>query len=215
MSDTTDTITITVAGMDDSIDIIDLADGDTHDMMNDISVYYDDYLETLAPKLYVWKLWEDAHMPEYGSEWAACFDLKASLRAGDEITVYGESNLKGKRKVGDQRQIELYSGERMLVPTGLVFDLSEGTSLRIHPRSGLSLKNGIVVANCEGVVDADYVHQTYVMLHNISHEIFTIRDGDRIAQGEVVAAYQVQFEEAEREPEEKTSRSGGFGSTGV
>lgn len=171
--------------------------------------------DAYKPKLYVWKLWDDAHLPEYGSEWAACFDLKASIRPGDEVTVYGESNVKGKRKVNDQRKIELYSGERMLVPTGLVFDLGEGTSLRIHPRSGLSLKNGIVVANCEGVVDADYVQQTYVMLHNISHEIFVIGDGDRIAQAEVAPVWQVKILESDHEPEAKTSREGGFGSTGI
>lgn len=175
----------------------------------------EEYLAALEPKLYVWKLWEEAHMPEYGSEWAACFDLKASLRPGDEVTVYGQTNVKGKRKIGEAKRLELYSGERMLVPTGLVFDLDEGMSIRIHPRSGLSLKNGIIIANCEGVVDADYVQQTYVMLHNISDQMFIIEDGDRIAQAEVAPVYQMKIIQADREPEEKTSRQGGFGSTGV
>jgi dUTP pyrophosphatase len=166
-------------------------------------------------KLYVWKLWEEAHLPEYGSEWAACFDLKASLRYGDEATVYGPSNYKGKRKVDEYGALTLYGSERMLVPTGCIFDLSSNDSLRIHPRSGLSLKDGIIIANCEGVVDPDYVHQTYIMLHNISDVPFHIRDGDRIAQGEVVPMNQVSIELTDREPEEKTSRKGGFGSTGV
>ena len=166
-------------------------------------------------ELYVWKLWEDAHLPEYGSEWAACFDLKASLQPGDTVTVYGPDNNKSKRKIDTYGKVELYSGDRMLVPTGLVFDLAESQSLRIHPRSGLSLKNGIVVANCEGIVDADYVNQTYVMLQNISRQIFHINDGDRIAQGEVVHSTQVRFVECDEEPKEKTSRAGGFGSTGV
>ena len=166
------------------------------------------------PTLNVWKLWPEAHLPKYGSEWAACFDLSASLRNGDTVKAYTKNNVKGNRIVVDGCAY-LASGERMLVPTGLVFDLHESESLRIHPRSGLSLKNGVVIANCEGVVDADYVLQTYVMLHNISTETFTIRDGDRIAQGEVVQVQQYQIVEAEMEPEEKTSRIGGFGSTGI
>ena len=170
--------------------------------------------ETMMSNLYVYKLWQEAHLPEYGSEWAACFDLKASLRPEDTVNVYTKTNVKEKRRVHDF-SIFLASGERMLVPTGLVFDLDEGSSLRIHPRSGLSLKNGLVVANCEGVVDADYVQQTYVMLHNISHEIFTIHDGDRIAQAEVAPVWQVKIVESDREPEAKTSREGGFGSTGI
>lgn len=171
-------------------------------------------IDMLPPKLYVWKLWEEAHLPEYGSEWAACFDLKASLRDTDEVSVYTQTNVKEKRKVVD-KCLYLAKGERMLVPTGLVFDLNEGESIRIHPRSGLSLKNGIVVANCEGVIDADYVQQTYVMLHNISTDVFCIGDGARIAQAEVSPVYQFEIIESDREPEEKTSRNGGFGSTGM
>lgn len=199
-----DELTITISGEDMlGSDLISYASDDV--LTIDL-----DY----RPSLYVWKLWEEAHLPEYGTEWAACFDLKASLRDEDKATVYTQTNVKEKRSVVD-KCLYLSAGERMLVPTGLVFDLNEGASLRIHPRSGLSLKNGITVANCEGVVDADYVHQTYVMLHNISTQTFCIRDGDRIAQAEVTYVQQHKIVESDREPEEKTSRAGGFGSTGV
>ena len=170
--------------------------------------------EYIMKNLYVWKLWEDAYMPVYGTEWSACFDLSASLRDGDVVTVYTVTNVKEKRRV-HEKSIPLCSGERMLVPTGLVFDLDEGESIRLHPRSGLSLKNGIVLANAEGVVDADYVDQTYIMLSNVSTETFEISHGMRICQGEVVNVEQRNFVLAEREPESKTSRKGGYGSTGL
>ena len=171
-------------------------------------------------ELFVWKLWDGAHLPEYGSEWAACFDLKASLRGynngcGDAVVVYNQTNTKSNRRITAENYITLYSNERMLIPTGVIFDLREGESLRIHPRSGLSLKSGIVLANCEGVVDADYVNQTYVMLHNISDISYRIWDGDRIAQGEIISVQQVMITQSDREPESKTNRQGGFGSTGV
>lgn len=163
----------------------------------------------------VFKLWEEAHLPVYGSSNAACFDLKASLQEGTEVSVYNLTNLKSNRKVDSDGEIIIYYGERMLVPTGLIFDLPSGHSMRIHPRSGLSLKNGVVVANCEGVVDSDYVQQTFVMLHNISDVPFHIKDGDRIAQGEVVVDTQTSFVLIDEQPLEKTNRTGGFGSTGV
>ncbi|OUV90828.1 MAG: hypothetical protein CBD03_05550 [Rhizobiales bacterium TMED143] len=88
--------------------------------------------------------------------------------------------------------------------------------MRIHPRSGLAFKNGITLANSEGVVDSDYVQQTYVMLYNMSDKAFIVEDGDRIAQAEVLESYsKFVFEEVFDEPETKTSRTGGFGSTGV
>ena len=163
----------------------------------------------------IYKLFPEAHMPELGTEWAACFDLKASLRDSDEITVFNATNTKSKRKYANG-SIFIYSGERALIPTGLVFDLDENQSMRIHPRSGLAFKNGITLANSEGVVDSDYVQQTYVMLYNISDKVFIVEDGDRIAQAEVLESYsKFVFEEVFDEPETKTSRTGGFGSTGV
>ena len=163
----------------------------------------------------IYKLFPEAHMPELGTEWAACFDLKASLRDSDEITVFNATNTKSKRKYANG-SIFIYSGERALIPTGLVFDLDENQSMRIHPRSGLAFKDGITLANSEGVVDSDYVQQTYVMLYNISDKVFIVEDGDRIAQAEVLESYsKFVFEEVFDEPETKTSRTGGFGSTGV
>ena len=170
--------------------------------------------------LKIYKLFPEAHLPVYGSQWAACFDLSASIRVADSVAVYGHNNTKTNRPMHDllngKRGVTIYSGERCLVPTGLVFDLDESQSLRIHPRSGLAWKNGITVANCEGIVDADYVNQTFVMLHNISSDPFPIFDGMRIAQAEIVENKpQVMFNVVDVEPEPKTDRSGGFGSTGV
>ena len=163
----------------------------------------------------IYKLFPEAHMPELGTEWAACFDLKASLRDSDEITVFNATNTKSKRKYANG-SIFIYSGERALIPTGLVFDLDENQSMRIHPRSGLAFKDGITLANSEGVVDSDYVQQTYVVLYNMSDKVFIVEDGDRIAQAEVLESYsKFVFEEVFDEPETKTSRTGGFGSTGV
>ena len=163
----------------------------------------------------VYKVFPEAHMPELGTEWAACFDLKASMREGDEVMVLNVNN-KRRPAAYVNGKLFVYSGERVLIPTGLIFDLEDTQSMRIHARSGLALKKGITLANCEGVVDADYVQQTYVMLHNMSDEVFTVVDGDRIAQAEVLETYsKFVFEEVFDKPETKTSRTGGFGSTGV
>lgn len=163
----------------------------------------------------VHKLFPEAHIPVYGSEWAACFDLSASIRNGDEISIRNDSNRKSVRIVCDN-MFTLYSEERCLVPTGLIFHLSQIESLRIHPRSGLAWKDGISVANCEGIVDADYVDETFVMLHNLSTKPFLIADGMRIAQAEIVECRpQTLFLLTPDAPVSKTSRDGGFGSTGV
>ena len=70
--------------------------------------------------------------------------------------------------------------------------------------------------NCEGIIDADYVQQTFVMIWNTSERPFIIKDGDRIAQAEVVTTRtQISFSLVDEAPAVKTDRDGGFGSTGI
>ena len=174
-----------------------------------------DIITQLTQHLKIYKLFDEAHLPIYGTEWSACFDLCASIREQDEVTVMGASNISTKRKL-TSGFIPIYAGERCLVPAGLIFDLDENQSLRIHPRSGLAWKQGVTVANCEGIVDADYVEQSYVMLANLSRNPMEIRDGMRIGQGEIVnIPKRIDFKIVGVKPVQKTDRSGGFGSTGV
>ena len=111
--------------------------------------------------------------------------------------------------------IELYPGERVLVPTGLIFNIPEGYSVRLHTRSSVSLKKGLTMPNGEGIIDSDYYHQTFVMLYNAGADEVRIYHGDRIAQGELVENVRTKLEETKDVPEQTTSRVGGFGSTGV
>jgi dUTP pyrophosphatase len=96
-----------------------------------------------------------------------------------------------------------------------VFDIPEGYSVRVHARSGMALKQGLVMANAEGVIDWDYVEQTHIMVLNVSNENLFVHNGERIAQGELVPVLQYGIEPIDTKPEQKTTRSGGFGSTGV
>jgi hypothetical protein len=77
------------------------------------------------------------------------------------------------------------------------------------------LKQGLVLANAEGVIDADYVEEVFVMLHNISGNAVTINQGDRVAQAELVKNVEYTVEETPARPLHKTNRQGGFGSTGI
>ena len=72
-----------------------------------------------------------------------------------------------------------------------------------------------MLGNSEGVIDSDYYHQTYVMLHNSSADEVRVYHGDRIAQGELVENVKTELVETMVMPEQSTSRVGGFGSTGV
>lgn len=131
-------------------------------------------------------------LPKYQTEGSAGFDLMANI----------------------EKEILLYPGKRILVPTGLFVELPVGYELQVRPRSGLALKHGISVTNTPGTVDSDYRSEVGVILINLSDEIFVINPGDRIAQGVVNQIEQVTFVEVD-ELSETDRGAGGFGHSGV
>ena len=166
--------------------------------------------------LKVFKTNQLAYIPKLATEGAACFDLHASLIPNDKIKCYPYGSLIADNlEVNKLSSISIEPGLRTLVPLNLIFDIPEGFSVRIHPRSGLSLKQGLTLFNCEGVIDSDYVDPCFITLYNISGSAQNISDGDRIAQAELVRSEQYSVEETMTAPTQKTDRTGGFGSTGV
>lgn len=168
------------------------------------------------PTLRVFKVDQEASLPFFATEDSACFDLSACIVPTDSIKKrVALTNIEVNISVGPNREVRINPGDRVLVPTGLILDIPRGYSVRLHPRSGLSFKNGIVLANAEGIIDADYVDSVFVILHNISDHVFTVKHGDRICQGELVRVEALLISEVNDRPLQKTSRSGGLGSTGL
>ncbi|HMT78050.1 MAG: dUTP diphosphatase [Saprospiraceae bacterium] len=109
--------------------------------------------------------------------------------------------------------IELQPLERILIPTGLFFELLPGTEAQIRPRSGLSIKKGLTVINAPGTIDSDYRGEIKVPMINLSNELQTIDPSERIAQ--VVFARHETVSLLEVDDISPTERgAGGFGSTG-
>lgn len=111
--------------------------------------------------------------------------------------------------------VELMPGEIKMIPTGLSSETDcDDVALLIYPRSGLSSKYGVSLANCVGVVDSDYRGAWFIPLINHGKQPFKVEHGMRIAQ---LVPTRVIFPEIEISEElSETSRGeGGFGSTGI
>ncbi len=113
-----------------------------------------------------------------------------------------------------QESITIKTLERVMVPTGLFIELPIGFEAQVRPRSGLAFKNGITCLNSPGTIDADYRGELKVILVNLSHDDFTINNGDRIAQMVIVKHERAEFIEVQ-ELSSTERGEGGFGSTGV
>ena len=147
----------------------------------------------------------DNKLPEYKHNGDAGMDVRANITKEWLI----ENNL----DITESNEILLKPNERILIPTGLYFQLPFGFEMQIRPRSGLALKNGITVLNSPGTLDFSYNNELKIILINHSNANFIINHGDRICQ--IVFN---KFEEAtlnQVNDFENISDRGGFGSTGV
>lgn len=132
---------------------------------------------------------ENAVVPKYQTEGASGFDLHSV------------------------QEYKVYAGQVLLVDTGIAFEIPKGYELQVRPRSGLSFKTPLRVANSPGTVDSDFRDSVKVIIENRSdNENYTIKQGERIAQGIICPIVQATFEEANLS--DTTRGTLGFGSTG-
>jgi len=134
---------------------------------------------------------KSGRVPRYETEGAAGFDISAYL---DE-------------------PLTLEPGGRMLVPTGLYFEVPQGYEAQVRARSGLAIKHGLGLVNGIGTIDSDYRGEVRVPMINWSSEPYTIRDGERIAQVVINRFERVDLELSDTLSDTERGE-GGFGHTG-
>lgn len=140
--------------------------------------------------LKVLKLHPKAKLPTYGSDDAACFDFYAS--ESGEVGPFSTAT----------------------IHTGIAVQIPKGYCLKIYSRSGHGFKHGISLVNSVGIIDSDYRGEIMVGLRNDKPFRFDVKAGDRIAQGKLELAPQVEIEEV-YSLDETARGTGGFGSTGA
>ena len=114
-------------------------------------------------------------------------------------------------------EIEIPSFGRVLVPTGLSFDIKDGYEIQVRSKSGLSIKQGLMVLNSPGTVDNGYTGEVQVIVFNTNNISITITKGMKVAQAvlcPVVNGKWVNLVEKEK-INEKERGNNGFGSTGI
>ncbi|MCL2821271.1 MAG: dUTP diphosphatase [Oscillospiraceae bacterium] len=109
--------------------------------------------------------------------------------------------------------IEIKPGQTYKVGSGIAIALKPGYAAFIYARSGLGINHGITPANCVGVIDSDYRGEIIVGLKNSSDNVFTVKNGDRIAQMVITKCELPEIVLCDNLSD--TARGdGGFGSTG-
>ena len=140
----------------------------------------------------VWRENEDVKLPIYMNPGDACCDLYA-------------------------HKVE-YEGGKIIVHTGLHFELPEGYEMEIRPRSSLT-KTYLYIPNSPGTVDEGYRGEVLVIFGRTNKYQFDndiIKVGDRVAQLLVRRVEKINWVEVEKLEDLIPSERGfgGHGSTG-
>ena len=153
-------------------------------------------LKILDPRLPDWGF------PHYGSELAAGLDLHACLEAPLLLRPQAPA---------------------VLISAGIAFRIDDpGWCALVLPRSGLGHREGLVLGNAVGLIDADYEGPCLISAWNrsptVSHtadEGILIRPGDRIAQLVFARVARPKFAVVTEFSATGHRQAGGFGSTGT
>ncbi|HAA43562.1 MAG TPA: dUTP diphosphatase [Ruminiclostridium sp.] len=150
---------------------------------------------------------EDAIIPTYANEGDAGMDVYAA------------------------EDVLIEPGETVIVPTGIKFAIPKGYEIQVRPRSGISYKTPLRIANSPGTIDSGYRGELGIIITNTSERndyplieinsdgnkkgTYKIKKGDRIAQIVLQAVPRINFVKVDSVKDIGTDRGGGFGSTGV
>ena len=140
---------------------------------------------------------QDLGLPKFETNGAAGADLRANFSA--EFRSSG---------------VSLAPLQRVLVPTGLCFEIPNGVEGQLRPRSGLALKHGLTLLNAPGTIDSDYRGPIGLIMINMGEFEFSITHGMRIEQIVFASTLKVQFKISKNLSQTHRS-SRGFGSTGT
>jgi len=132
-------------------------------------------------------------LPSYATDGSAAIDLRACLK----------------------KQVGIQPGETVLVGSGIAINIKDPNIVGIIvPRSGLGIKNGIVLANTMGVIDSDYQGEIKIGLFNRSQNQYLVKPGERICQMLFMPVINATLKLVEEFSNATLRGDGGLGHTG-
>ena len=161
-------------------------------------------------------------------------------REGAKLPVYA-TNGSAAMDIYSPEEYTIGPGECVIIPTGLKVNIPIGYALLIQPRSGMSRKTKLRVANTPGLIDSDYHEEIGVIVENIdpplkdveleTHHLaldfgdgpvlgslygssFTIGKGERFAQMRLVEVPMVNWLPVNSLGSFENDHGAGFGGTG-
>lgn len=158
-------------------------------------------------KIKVERMCEDAIIPKYAHPTDSGFDLYTC------------------------EDTEIKPEEKVILKTGLKFEIPQGWGIQIKNKSGITIKGCPAIIEYfvtkdtkeikaditvyEGTIDMNYRGEIGIMVKNETTNNITIPKHTKIAQGVLREIFQCEFEEIDKVDTNTDRGEGGYGSTGT
>ena len=168
------------------------------------------------PKIKFLKI-SDVKSPNRGTEYSCGIDFYIPNET-KELAEY-LSNQDGINIISSNTKtlISINPHSKIMIPSGLKLNIPSTKALIFENKSGIASKLQLVRGAC--LIDSDYKQEVFFNLINDSNKVAYIEFGQKIIQGILINNYFPTMAECENENDlykgKKTTRLGGFGSTGL
>jgi len=138
--------------------------------------------------------------------------IKIKTLDGAEVPTYATEGSSGFDFVASEGVV-LNPFTVTMVKTGVCVSIPPGFELQVRPRSGLSSKTKVRIANSPGTIDSDYRGEVMIIMENNSNVVHEVRKGDKIAQGVICPWFRAVWEKVD-DLDETGRGDKGFGHSG-
>lgn len=162
-------------------------------------------------------------------------DVLCEIEDENKIPTYARPGDAG-MDIVSPKEYTINPGETIIIPTGIKVAIPEGYAILIQPRSGMSVKTKLRIANTPGLIDSGYRDEIGVIVENIEPpfkdidyefdengqiniksilhgQCYTIGEGQKFAQMRLVQVPSINFIKVDSVQEIGENRGGGFGHT--
>lgn len=132
------------------------------------------------------KIKPHAQEPSIPSEGSIFFDIKACLDENEPVFCYNSLNKKVKvpiKKFNNTPSIQIYPQQKVLIPTGLSFNVPEGYIVKLYTNYNTSLNKGIRLINGIQVIEPGDNNHLEIALESSTEAVSLLQNEDIIASG--------------------------------
>jgi len=153
--------------------------------------------------LKVYRCNENAQLPQFSEPRSASFDIKTCLAVGTKVATFNPWNKEVDVPIklnNGVPTIQIHPGYRVMIPTGLSFEVDPDHVVKVYARQELSVRHGLMFIGGVSLIDRNHTGEVFINMYNTSDGPATISNGDIVARAMLQELEYYEFEEISELP---------------